>query len=314
MGGRGFGEIMRAPTDAEVVRLSFRQSFEGRACDAVVRFIERREGAQRSNGRSPERARHSAPIELACEIGGRTYALEHTAVEPFTGQIAYDARFDRQMLPIADRLTPHVPDDERLDITIVADAMAGLGSGEVAKAHDAVVAAILKAMDRIPVLPWLTMQHWPTYIGVENGAPFLVSVRRSKRHDYSRDFTQGAIITRGVKDLEAARELRMAKACNDKFGKLAAWRATGATTVLVLESNDGILTSPELVAKAYLDAERQQTNTPDEVYFVWTPEDLRWYLAAIKVGARDYADLWNDGSNLIEVDPAELLNVTGDAA
>lgn len=292
--------------------MSFRPSFEGAACDAVLRFIERRDGAQRiSVHPHPCAPGHTKPIELTCEIGGRRYALEHTAIEPFTGQIAYDAQFDRQMQPIANRLTPHVPDEERWDITIAVDAMAGLGAGAIAKAHDAVVAAILNAADRIPVLPYLTAQHWPTKIGVDDGAPFPVSVRRSRRVEYSRDFTHGAIITRSVGELEAARTQRMAKACDDKFGKLAAWRATGATTVLVLESNDGILTSPELVAQAYLDAERKQTNTPDEVYFVWTPDDSRWYLAAIRVGARDYTDLWNEGSNLIEVDPTELKDLTG---
>ena len=61
------------------------QFHEGNACDAVVRYLERREGAARANLRFPERERHPAPVELLCAIGGHLFALEHTGIEPFAG-------------------------------------------------------------------------------------------------------------------------------------------------------------------------------------------------------------------------------------
>jgi hypothetical protein len=285
----------------------------------VLRFIERREGAQRDNVRSPERARQDAPIDLACEIAGRTYAFEHTAVEPFTGQIANDVLFGRQMQPVADRITPHVPDDEHWEIVVAVDAMAGLTASAVAKAHDAVEVAIVKAAESAAVEPWGVMGHWPTKLGVEDGAPFPLAFRRFRLGEYSYRFMHGAHITRSVGPLEAPRAERMAKACADKFGKLAAWRAIGARTVLVLESNDYVLTNPQAVAEAYLVAERGQVDAPDEVYFVWALdsdgiESSPWYLTAVRIDARDHSDLWRDGPNLIEICPAELEDVTGAAS
>ena len=61
------------------------QFHEGKACDAVVRYLERREGAARANLRFPERERHPASVELLCTIGGHLFALEHTGIEPFAG-------------------------------------------------------------------------------------------------------------------------------------------------------------------------------------------------------------------------------------
>ena len=46
------------------------RSNEGKACDAVIRHIEAREGSARQNLQSPERERDSAPIELTCSIAG----------------------------------------------------------------------------------------------------------------------------------------------------------------------------------------------------------------------------------------------------
>lgn len=55
---------------------------EGKACDAIIRHIEARAKAQRSNIRlhdtHPERDRR---IELTVEVGSTLYAMEHTGIE-----------------------------------------------------------------------------------------------------------------------------------------------------------------------------------------------------------------------------------------
>jgi len=66
---------------------------ERRACGAVVRVLEERRGAVRANGRSPEDERVGPPVEYVFDLGGRTYALEHTVVEAFDGQIHKDVDF-----------------------------------------------------------------------------------------------------------------------------------------------------------------------------------------------------------------------------
>src|SRR6202030_3666064 len=51
---------------------------EGKACDAVLRHLEARERAERSNIRRPEEEHHVGPVELVCNVGSALYAFEHT--------------------------------------------------------------------------------------------------------------------------------------------------------------------------------------------------------------------------------------------
>jgi hypothetical protein len=64
----------------------------GKACDAIVRRIEAREGKSREGVRSPEKDGHENPIEVVCQIDGQLFAFEHTGVEPFAGHMEMDAR------------------------------------------------------------------------------------------------------------------------------------------------------------------------------------------------------------------------------
>jgi len=73
---------------------------EGKACDGVLRRLEKREGATRANGRWPEREHHAAPVEFVCSIGARTFAVEHTGIEPFEGFM----RLQNEPKPTSDRL------------------------------------------------------------------------------------------------------------------------------------------------------------------------------------------------------------------
>jgi hypothetical protein len=64
---------------------------EGKALDAVLRFIEARDNALRKDdGRSPDdlmdpdRLRR---VDYVCTVGQLFYALEHTRIEPFPNQI-----------------------------------------------------------------------------------------------------------------------------------------------------------------------------------------------------------------------------------
>jgi hypothetical protein len=53
---------------------------EGRACDAVVRLLEKRGGAVRQHVRWPERECHAAPVDLVCNVGPKLFAIEHTGI------------------------------------------------------------------------------------------------------------------------------------------------------------------------------------------------------------------------------------------
>ena len=56
---------------------------EGKVCDAVVRFIEKRTGAIRTQIRYPERDGVGPPVELRLKLDAQEYAIEHTQIESF---------------------------------------------------------------------------------------------------------------------------------------------------------------------------------------------------------------------------------------
>ncbi len=60
---------------------------ERKVCDAVARALERLCGAPQTNAYSPEDRGAPAPIEYVFDLGGVQYAIEHTIVEAFAGQI-----------------------------------------------------------------------------------------------------------------------------------------------------------------------------------------------------------------------------------
>ena len=73
---------------------------ERKACDAVARSLEDRAGAARSNARSPEDDKIGPPVEYVFELGSDAYALEHTVVEAFEGQIQTGVDFSAFIAPI----------------------------------------------------------------------------------------------------------------------------------------------------------------------------------------------------------------------
>ena len=60
---------------------------EGKACDAVVKSMERRTRKIRSEIRHPERDRVGPPVELCLKLSEQECAIEHTIIEPFENNI-----------------------------------------------------------------------------------------------------------------------------------------------------------------------------------------------------------------------------------
>jgi hypothetical protein len=95
---------------------------EGKACDAVIRRIEAREGNSRYDLSLPERERHEAPIEVACRIGEKLFAFEHTRIEPFDGHIQLRGDALAHFRPIEERLAVILPQTEALHLILPARA------------------------------------------------------------------------------------------------------------------------------------------------------------------------------------------------
>ena len=278
---------------------------EGKACDAVLRCLERREDAQRTELRSPERDLHEAPIELTCRIGARLFALEHTGIEPFEGHVRMEAQADRHFKPIEQLVAGKLPTSESFELLMPVNATATLRGGALRRMHEALADWIVRTA---PGLEIARAGRYVTPIDPVKplGVPFLVSLHRSEPlvGDVGR-----FQIRHSVGDVKPDRFSRLRKACRAKYPKLAWWRVhSDARTVLVLEENDIQLTNHHLVLEALQEAERHLVNKPDEVWLV-SSATSQWFVHPLRVDDCTLYDL-DDATSVTRFDPAALLDVT----
>jgi hypothetical protein len=113
---------------------------ERRACDAVVRVLEERHAALRANAHSPEDDRVGPPVEYVFDLAGNTYALEHTVVEAFDGQIRKDVDFATFVAPIEQALDHHMPSPGSYRLTFTIYPSQGLKPKPIAAAQAAIIA------------------------------------------------------------------------------------------------------------------------------------------------------------------------------
>jgi len=282
---------------------------EGKACDAVLRVLEAREGASRRNVRFPEQERHPAPIELACHIGDQLYAIEHTGIEPFAGHMQMEAEAQRVLHPIEAIIASRLAPDDTFELSLPVNALQGLKKKDLAQIQAALAAWVIATAPSVPVAPY--GRYLPSIKKTQPpGVPFVVRLDRFETPAPPCLFMIKHYIAET--ELVASREARIRAACAKKFPKLEAWRqADKARTVLILEDNDIQLTNPARVFDTLAALQSEFTNWPDEIYLVSTIIKTPWYVHALRVGDRDYYTLSQDGQCLTEFDVDGLIDVTG---
>jgi hypothetical protein len=280
---------------------------EGKVCDAVLRRIEEREGAARTNCRWPEREHHTAPVELVCDIGNRQFAVEHTGVEPFEGHVRLQNDALTHIRPLEDRIAAGLPTTEYIELHMPLKATEGLRGKALASVQNALAAYVLAKAPSLPLARegrYVLPVQWERPPGID----FEVSLHRWPRSWRVKKF---AIVQKIDEDLEAARRARILRACEKKYPKLAAWQNQGARTILVLEDNDRQVSNEGLVADALLLAEKNSSfNRPDEVYLVTTFDDP-WYGHVIRIDDKTYFDFAYETQHnrYWEIKPAELIDI-----
>src|SRR5258708_13088803 len=115
---------------------------ERRACDAVAQVLEERHGAVRANASSPEDDRVGPPVEYVFDLAGQTYALEHTVVEAFDGQIHKDVDFVAFIAPIERALDHHMPSPGSYRLTFAIHPSQGLNPKPTAQAHPPIIISV----------------------------------------------------------------------------------------------------------------------------------------------------------------------------
>jgi hypothetical protein len=126
---------------------------ERRACGAVVRVLEEHHGAVRANARSPEDDRVGPPVEYVFDLAGRTYALEHTVVEAFDGQIHKDIDFAAFIAPIEHALDHHMLSPGSYRLTFAIQPSRGFKPKRIAEVQAAIIVWVREAAAAMPGCP-----------------------------------------------------------------------------------------------------------------------------------------------------------------
>ena len=283
--------------------------YEGKACDAILRQLEGRQGAIRSNLRWPEDEHHAAPVELVCNIGNQLFAVEHTSIEPFGGLIRLNNQAQHLFDPITAAIAAVVPTDEVYELAIPALAMQGKSGREVRRIQEALIAWIKQTAPSLPKRRYVDYGTPSPPINLPN-VPFPVQLYRFE--GIVPGFNRLQIRHAVTGDPETMREERIRQACDGKFGKLASWKKdAGARTILLLENPDIQLTNSTRVAETFLSIAKGRPDRPDETYLIDTYSTGPWFLWPLLIGEKTYFDLGQERHPLAEeIDPATLVPAT----
>jgi hypothetical protein len=267
---------------------------EGKACEAIVRHLEDREGSLRSNLLRPEEA-HTAPVDLVCEIGRRLFAIEHTGIEPFDGLVKLNNQAPEQLKPI-EAISAIVPPNEVWELQVPALAFQRLRKQ---RNITTIQTALKNWITR--VAPALAKRRYGDYRrplvqppGSIPDVPFEVRLYRFECPPEVGGRMQTVHIFQG--DLNASRKQRMSRACKKKFPKLAWWKNNkNARTILLLEDADIFLTNEIIVAETYLSITAARADVPDETYLLSTCINSSWTLVPLLINGNSLFQLSGDG-------------------
>lgn len=284
------------------------RTLEGKACDAIIRHLERREGASRRALRRPElepQIHSTARIDLACRIGNRRYAIEHTYTEPFEGFRALGILV-RKITPVLQTfLDRDLSDTTNLELYLSVDEISGL---DTKLFHDGLPQIARWIILTSPTLPPTPYGNRETGASTRlPGLPFSVSLRKWTTRINPIPFR--IVLGKGG-DLNADREARLRRAYSGKCPKLQVWRTQmRARTILIFQEDDISFTNQVLVGETIRRIEAQQIGKPSEIYLVSTVINP-WFIYPIRIGRK-----WVYQSDLIrerawEVDPAALDPIT----
>jgi hypothetical protein len=281
---------------------------EGKVCEAVVRRLEERFNAPRTDMRWPEDERHPFPVEIAFTIAGQLFALEHTGIEPFGGHVQMEAEASRHFTPIMDALKNALGVAAVFELIIPANAFRGRNTPEVRRIQQAVIDWVKATAPTLPKR--LYADYRGTSVGSVTvpGVPFGISLHRFEPALVPGHYFQ---IKHLVRNAEQSRIDRIRKSVEKKFPKLAAWkRDHKARTILVLEDNDIQLTNEAIVTETFLPLAMARQDRPDETYVVASCMDP-WHAWPVLVDGKSYFDFAQAGdAEDWGIDPTKLSTLT----
>jgi hypothetical protein len=211
---------------------------------AAQRLAQRRDGGVLRAIRHPDNEdRTDSAIDLIAEDDIGAIAVEHTVLETFEGQTTDNVRFQQLLGDMTDRIGDTLPTPGHYHLAVPVEGVAGVKSTDRVKSE---IAAWVR--DKAPTLPIPSIppKEKNSVAGVPPDAPLPMVLRRF------RDGPQGVVwcVRATPEDLAELSVLRARTALGHKARELEVYRSQGATTILLLEIQDFVLTNAGAVATA----------------------------------------------------------------
>lgn len=256
-------------------------------CERVIAMLAARLGTALDITERPDQdERNEEAVEMVCSSGsGQSFALEHTRIESFGGQIGDGYAFSGLLEPLEDELKGRLPG--RFSLTVAVGVAAGVRGSDYPKIRGLVKEWVLAQADGL--------RDGSAVTAAPAGVPFPVTL--SRRHS---DASLLLVSRFAPDDLEAKRQARVQQAIDRKYRKLAKEKARGRESILILESNDIALGNSSVVGAAAARALASCPEPPDRVYLVET-DGRPWYLYRLKEGADLYPNARLHDYNTIEI-------------
>ena len=284
---------------------------EAKACNAVIRMLERRIGAERRIVHRPDQEeRQAAEIDVHVTIGEAEFALEHTILEAtervtenyeavfvpirkrldeaFRGQMLSQVGYFHLTLPVdiafrngrkakqraLDRLLTWL----RTSVEALNDEsqtnydLPGPGRG--------ICVAATQLGFRIESLREQTLTTPPTEKSCQCQDP-RICLRRWRASPEGRPHPPGSLqIIRSLPDhADEASRRRLLRAFSEKCPKLKKW-AERARTVLILESENRVIIDPRWLAAEIAQLVKERNDVPNEVVLV-EPGRPNWWVCVL---------------------------------
>lgn len=280
---------------------------EGKVCDAIIRYLEKREDSQRRDVVSREGDHNNDAVELTFTLGSTLFAIEHTGIEPFSGHVRLNREAQYHYDPIRAALNDILPPGI-FELHVPILAMQGRNRVEAQRIQRAIAAWVLQVSTSLPLKPYAEYRGEKAIATLQE-VGFEIALHRYDFPGWSASRFQ---IKHFVPpDSGESRRERMKQACERKFPKLHRWKEnSGAHTILVLEDNDIQLTNHVIVAETYLPIARAMNNRPDETYLVSTVVDT-WNAWPLLIDNTSLLDMFDHDQNpRWEIDPSTLRDLT----
>ena len=250
------------------------QSNEEMSCIVIAHLLEKRYSLTLRIAARPDKEERRRPaVELRCVSDTRKFAFEHTRIESFPTQIADGATFTSLLQPLADELRGQLPGHFWLLVSVGATRNVRADQHDVIRRH--IRTWILQTVPDL-VERRKTRPRQSPYVRTRiEGVPFEVTLQHT-----GLSGSVLRIVRYAPDDLEERRLDRIRTALAKKCPKLAAEKAAGFETVLILESNDIALGGMPMIAAALQTAVAERADGPDLICLVETeiPGWIAWLL------------------------------------